>query len=99
MRCLQCNRDLTNARAKYCSDKCRMKYKRTRPEQIDPNKTTRTRNPNTPGYITDAAGNKHPIDYESRRRTWNNLTPKMKALSAVYRDPRIDFNKYLGITA
>ena len=40
-KCLNCNKELTNIRAKYCSDKCRMAYTR---RTDDPNKT----NPNTP---------------------------------------------------
>jgi len=45
MKCLNCEKQLSNPRAKYCSDKCRMAYRRrTRtkaPEQIDPNKPKR----------------------------------------------------------
>ena len=43
MKCLNCNKQLDNLRAKYCSDKCRMVYKRRtkRPEQNDPNNTKR----------------------------------------------------------
>ena len=47
MNCLNCNKELDNPRAKFCSDKCRMAYKRRtkqpeqQPEQIDPNKPKR----------------------------------------------------------
>jgi len=43
-KCKWCQADLSNPRAKFCSDKCRMNYKRhgvqpEQPEQADPNKT------------------------------------------------------------
>lgn len=31
--CLNCPKQLNNPKAKYCSDKCRMAYKRRKPEQ------------------------------------------------------------------
>ncbi len=39
MECKQCGIELNNPRALYCGDKCRMQYKRRRPEQIDPNRS------------------------------------------------------------
>jgi hypothetical protein len=41
MKCLNCEKELNNIRAKYCSDKCRMAYSR------------RTNNPNKPDPNTD----------------------------------------------
>ena len=47
MGCKQCNQELTNPRAKFCSDRCRMAWKRSQPEQIDPNKQPEQSDPNT----------------------------------------------------
>jgi len=59
MKCLNCNKELNNPKAKFCSDKCRMSYKRRtitrtepeqnkpeqieKPEQNNPNRITRTK--------------------------------------------------------
>lgn len=41
MKCLNCDKELNNERAKYCSDKCRMAYSRRtkQPEQKQPEQT------------------------------------------------------------
>lgn len=58
MKCKQCNVEISN-RAKFCSDKCRMQFKRSQPEQ-KANKL----NPNTePEQIVGRASYEHYLAY------------------------------------
>ena len=79
-----CGKELIGRQKEFCSDNCRMQYKRAikpeqntkveqpKVEQMKPEQQTRT------STFTDACGNVHQVDYEGRRtnakllETWSS---------------------------
>ena len=100
MVCKWCNKDF-KGRGKYCSVKCKQSAYRNRQTVTD--ETVTGQNVTVCETVTDACGNKHPIDYEGRRRDYDLLESWAEGKGTMYQQRlgilsrRYSRSKELGI--